>query len=102
MLFVSTDTSHPGSFYVKVLAKLLRLPEFKDLQIVSASGATVSSLKLESLPLLMDDLGNRTLSLQAITEKLCKMVKSHRILVGEGENAVSSTFKWFELAFGLE
>lgn len=102
MLFVSSDTSHRPSLYIQTLSKLLRLPEFKDVQLISTNQSAQLALNLPSLPLLLDDQGEKILSVQGITERLCEMVNKDRILIGNDGNDKSNTFKWFDLKYDLE
>ena len=97
MLFISSDKSNRNSFFLNLLSKNLRLEEFKDLQIVSLNCNMQRSLKLEALPLYIDNDGKSLMSLQQISRTLTDMVKLTPLLIGFGKNESSDVFKWFEL-----
>lgn len=99
MLILSSDKSDNDSFFLKLLAKNLRLEEFKDLQILTVNSAMQATLRLESVPIFIDTCGRPLLSLQGISRKLTDMVKMTPLLVGCDENEASCVLKWFEMEF---
>jgi hypothetical protein len=80
----------------------LRLEEFKDLQVVTVNFLMQDALKLETVPLYVDSLGNTLISVQEISRTLTNMVRLGPVLIGRNNNEASSTMKWLELEFDLE
>ena len=94
--------SDRDSLYFQMLAKNLRLEEFKDLQIVHVNKATQEALQISSLPLFVSEKGEALISVQKISQYLTDMVSLTPVLLGTSANQQSSVFKWMELSFDFK